>query len=253
MNHEILFKTGTSTLSGCRNVAAKTNYSPLFSSDFVMLDNSISGKNMSKVSLNSQTLCEADFTTVSLPFVSFKETSGDYFVDESLSKSKGFLSSDLVLAELDEVSFLYEKRNSGSFAIYSSTGYSTFNTGMENAIAQKIPTKTGQLSSLEFYLNGQKLYSGDSYTITGSNNRFNYLQTITGKMFAVEKSSNFSESIAQDIYGTGFIESNSNYYLNGLEQSPESWLEVFTGVSLVVTGLSTFISTDDFSFAEVTL
>jgi hypothetical protein len=253
MNHEIQFKTGNSTLSGCRNVSMLTNHVPVFSSDFAILDNLISGKNMSRVSLNSQTLCEADFSTISLPFVSFKDTSGDYFVDESISKKKAFFSNDLGLSDFSEISFLYEKRNSGNFAIYSSTGYSTFNTGIEAAIAAKIPAKTGQLSDLEFYLNGQKLYSGDSYTITGSNNRFNYIQTITGKMFAVEKDSLINNRLSEDIYGTGFIEGNSNFYLNGLEQHPDSWLEIHTGVSLVKTGVSSFLPIEDYSFSEVRL
>jgi hypothetical protein len=72
-------------------------------------------------------------------------------------------------------------------------------------------------------------------------------------MFAVEKEPSSTDRSAEDLYGTGFIEGNSNFYVNGLEQSPESWLESFTGVSLIKTGVSSFLTIDESSFSEITL
>lgn len=254
MSYEFQIKTGDSTLSGCRLVADYSNLpARVFDDRFIVA--TLENGEKSLVSLNGQTLSQGEVSEIVLPFVSFKETDGEYWMGSGSSFKNGYFEKDFSTAGFSFQDVIYDIRGSGAFAIFESAVSGQFNTGIEAAIASNITYKSGDLSSLDFYMNGQKLYSGESYTITGSNNRFNLIQPFTGKLFAVERASGFSSLNSEnpDFYGTKFIESNCNYYWNGLEQNPISWIETNTGVKTIATGKSSNLQFDTPVYEEYKL
>jgi len=255
MNFDLYLKTGESSISGCRGVSQKTNFLVSSSEGSFFMSSAVTGVHSSIVSLNSQTIVEGDFFSNTLPFVTINETSGDYYVNSGNSYLKGLYSNDFSVSGMQEKRLIFDLRNSEKSAIFESTGVSFFNTGIQSAISSLMPTRTGSLNTLDFFINGQKLRSGDSYFITGSNNGFQYLETVTGKMFCIPKPTGTREITGTigDVYGSGFIESNNNFYLNGLEQHPDSWIEFHTGVIMVKTGISAAVEIDDSEFIEIYL
>jgi hypothetical protein len=46
-----------------------------------------------------------------------------------------------------------------------------------------------------------------------------------------------------DVYGTGFIEDQTSFYLNGVKESDDMYLEMYTGVTIIKTGVSAGVFT----------
>ena len=68
--------------------------------------------------------------------------------------------------------------------------------------------------------------------------------TVTGNIFAIPKKDRIKEiySGEADVLGTGFIENQLDFYLNGMEQSLDDILQLDTGVSQIIeTGIELFI------------
>ena len=47
---------------------------------------------------------------------------------------------------------------------------------------------------------------------------------------------------SDDVYGSGFIEKRTVFYINGINQSAEQYLELYTGVSIIKTGFDATLS-----------
>ena len=83
----------------------------------------------------------------------------------------------------------------------------------------------------DFFFNGQKITEFSSAS---------YLDIATGVGFLLEKPENTNEIIGTvvDLFGSGFVELQTDLYLNGLEQDAEDFLELYSGVYYVETGIS---------------
>ena len=64
-----------------------------------------------------------------------------------------------------------------------------------------------------------------------------------GKIFAIPKKEKIKEvtGLTPDIYAQPFVENQTNFYINGMEQDKNIYLELFTGVTMIKTGLSASI------------
>ncbi len=236
MNINFELNTGSSTLSGCRSLSRISNYYASTTEQTIYFNNTITGDNSTKLSLNSQTLTEGPLEIVDLAFEDLYLSSGDYYLLPNTNKVAS-ITNDLTLNEIEgDITILYESRPQASGAIFIFSNSGEVNTGLKNQINLNLPTYTNNLSALDFFLNGQKIYSGESYTITGANNGFSYLSNVTGKIFAIPKYSNLLNITGESgqVYATEFIENNNAIYLNGMEQASISWLEINTGVNMIV-------------------
>ena len=262
MNFNYILFTGDGTISGSSsNPFAKNRRTPLdrnhvtnFLGRFTFLDSEgnqknepfaldptiITGRHSSLLSLNSQTLLEEEpRVQVGVNKDVFSISTGDYFVNFEFEHGLFHLHKDLPLAGTDIA--IYDQRDfSKAISIYST---SDFDYLVIEALRSKVDAEYSDASTdvalfenYNVFLNGQKLKLND-YP--------NY--TVTGKLFCMKKSSfkNEINSESVDIYGSGFIERQSDFYLNGLEQETSDLLELYTGVYTIETGIETSLSIID--------
>ena len=81
----------------------------------------------------------------------------------------------------------------------------------------------------DVFLNGQKLkYSEQPDYGT------------TGHLFAIPKKDKINEVFSDepDLFGSGFVEHHVDFYLNGMEQDPQDFLQTYTGVYMIETGVN---------------
>ena len=114
------------------------------------------------------------------------------------------------------------------------------------------------MDEFDFFLNGLKVYSGagvSGYMEGGMTTFVPNFSTGAGglvysgnqdyyKATAYLKRDRINEitGVAADVYGSGFIERQTKFYLNGIERYFPSYLELYTGVSLIVTGVNAAIN-----------
>ena len=215
----------------------------------------ISGNYQTNPSINSQTFVEKEAESTVLPFVTINTTDGDYYVEGPLYK-KGVISSNFGLNSVYIDNSIFDKREQSPSLIFSFQNASEVNTGILGDVPAELSSRVGSsLNSFDFYLNGQKIYSGESYLITGSNNGFEYLENITGKLFGIIKDSGIISPTGanMDYFGQKFIEQNNILFVNGMRQPKDLWLETNTGVNMIETGISSKISITDISFQNIYL
>lgn len=255
MNYNYILHTGDPTVTGSvfnvfesnqvaflQDKYLSTNYhiigadgeikeDPFYYDDFI-----ITGSNCSRLSLNSQTMLEGNLSSTTGKnrfYYSFSDKGG-YAIDQDHSANKFIFDTGLTLSTSDLI--LYDKRTqSATISVYkttqSSDEWSATFTALKNE-ADSIST-TSSISQMEseydIFFNGQKVYLSDT------------LDYETGILFGIPKSDKIAEviSIYPDVYGTGFVENHVDLYLNGLEQETSSFLEIFTGVTLIETGVNT--------------
>ena len=114
------------------------------------------------------------------------------------------------------------------------------------------------MDEFDFFLNGTKVYSGvgvsgymegmmttfvPNFTV-GAGGWVSSTNQDSCKATAYLKRTRINEitGAAADVYGSGFIEKQTKLYLNGAEEYPVSYLELYTGVSLIVTGVNAAIN-----------
>ena len=195
-------------------------------------DSVITGSNCSLASLNSQTLLEGGFSVIngSNQYYYSISDSGNYTIDIDNSRGNIILDPSLTLGSEDIV--FYDKRDFASgVSIHSPlpaldvdglrskvhTAYS--NAGTEDALFE----------NYDVFLNGQKLkYSEQPDYGT------------TGHLFAIPKKDKINEAFSDepDLFGSGFVEHHVDFYLNGMEQDPQDFLQTYTGVYMIETGIN---------------
>jgi len=189
-------------------------------------------------SLNSQTIVEVSASYSTTQFDNIYSGNGDYYFITGESISKLNFLGNFEISNLIEKNLFFDFRTSIQAAIGTGSNSGQMQDSLMNDIKIKMTGYTGDLNKLDYFLNGQKIYSGDSYTIL-NNTGFKYNQLITGKIFAIpkkEKTKQFT-GINSDLYGQKFIENEVNLYINGMEQSKNLWIEITTGVTLIETGI----------------
>lgn len=226
---EFLLRTGGLDILGCQQEVIKTNNKASIYLNGINTNLELD-QFIVNASVNSQSLVEGNFRKDVFPFETVYTTSGDYVYDSGSSDDL-FISKNFPISLINSNVF-YERKNSGEAAIFICTSTGQLNTGMQNAINIYIPDASGDYSLLEFYSNGQKLYSGESYNTTGSNIAF-YTEW-TGRYWALTKQTGILNKITSG-YGVceKFLEKNNNFYYNGMEQC-EVILECFSGVNNLI-------------------
>ena len=257
MNFNYILSTGDSTISGSTlNILEKNQVAfaqdSYLSSRYVILDNDgnikldpfyfddsiITGGHTTLLSLNSQTLLEGgfDITTGINQFYYSINGTGSYTIDLDNSENKIIFDSSLDVTNNDIV--YYDKRDFSTGVVLLKTNDGSFNTSISN-LTQKTHLSYGDASSVDdlfnnyfVYFNGQKFTQGD-YPDNES----------TGKLFSIKKPSKINDidGDSSDIYGSGFIDHHIDLYLNGLEQDPQDFLELYTGVYMIETGVDSSI------------
>jgi len=259
MIYDYVLSTGASTISGCINSgysgvkATSSNFQNNFYYDRVLIPEE---KKM-QLSSNGQTLFEEIPTETAGPNEEIYQTfSGDFFLktgaSNDLDKSKIFESSGTPLKAGYNVNYV---KYTGKSAI-----------GLGSAGANLGPALTSGISGIEtaldfidyeYFLNGQKVYSGVGCGVSAgvgtefvlsfdssqagvvtSSNKSNF------KAFAFIKERNINQvtGIQPDVYGSGFIEGQTKFYLNGVNELDENYLELYTGVTIIKTGQQAIVA-----------
>jgi hypothetical protein len=226
------------------NIAANFNVRLSLSSDF------ISGINYSRLSINGQTLAEQKASIYDINEVPANYlNSGDYYFRTGETYKTVSFNQNLDANALGAYSFIYNiKDDHREIPVGTGASAATKNSVIATQLAARYPDRTGSfaaMNSFDYFLNGQKIYSGisGSYHISGAGFNFSLLDSIDGKVFAIPKNTgihNITGSIP-DIFGTGFVERTVFAYVNGLCLHPDNWLELHTGVTLIETGIQAYI------------
>jgi hypothetical protein len=245
MIFDFSFKTGANFLqSYSRN--DDTNIAANFGGSLSLSSKLISGINYSRLSANGQTLVEQnayiyDEEEVPPNYVN----SGDYYFRTGETFKNVSFNQNLNVAALSAYSFLYNIKDDHREApVGTGVSATTKNSEIATQLAARYQDKTGSfagMDSFDYFLNGQKIYSGisGSYHISGAGFNFSLLDTADGKVFAIPKNTGIynTTGITPDIFGTGFVERTVFAYANGLCLHPDNWLELHTGVTLIETGI----------------
>lgn len=243
MNYNLILSTGTPSISGSLSNRLYRNASGLFSNNSFFYDQDvITGRHCSLISLNSQTLLEeipihVDGKNVSYDYI----LTGDYFLTPNdLNYSSLFRPADnLTLSNNDNL--IYDKRRlyTGLFAYKTTIGSYEWTTAVEDFESElygrgEITTADEIWTGWDIFFNGQKIDDKIS----------SVLDATTGKLFLIKKKENILESTGVNpyVYGVSFIENQVDYYINGMEQNTSSFLELYTGVTVIEKSVSSYVT-----------
>jgi hypothetical protein len=231
-----LLSTGVNGVVGCRDFLKKKNNTSnvVNNTSFISAD-ILTGHFSTRVSLNGKTLFEEYPEKTNINGKEFFNIdSGDYYVTIEENESTLLYFNDLDLQSSDFV--IYDSKNidSGAFALQEITGYGVW----ENTT---IPELTGVISESpptdlnDFFDRWGVFFNGERFSLQDSS----YLDTLTGKAFIYKKDPFLTEinPITFDVYGSGVISNQSDYYIKGLEKEQNCILEMYTGVTIVEIGV----------------
>lgn len=261
--------TGDSTISGCSSIDLHTdNYSLLnkgvagTQGDFYYDRNISLEDRRFQLSLNGQTLLQEDpIIEQAINEILYKINTGDFFIKnleaDPFQRSKLFFDDTTPENSFSEI---FYNLVSGS-GIIVATG--DFGQSLKTSITNSVGTTSITFNDCDYFLNGQKVYSGvgvgvsvgteanfiplfggagsESANVGGvvtSDNKNQFKYSAYKKRFR-------SDSVTgknPDVFGSGFIEKRTNYYINGVSEFQSNYLELYTGVTIVRTGVSALIS-----------
>jgi len=235
-----------------------TNIEDYYSNNGLFLTSDlISGINQTRLSFNGQTLVEQKATLYTAGFDQIYLNSGDYYIKSGESFKSVAFNNLFDVSIATSFPFIYNMKDDFRESPVG-TGLSTLNkqTNLISEINRKFSNRAGTftgMNSFDYFFNGQKLYSGvninqGSYSIS-SIGVFTYhdfgapSSQTSGKLFAITQNSKLANTTGNspDIYGISFVENTVFGYINGLLLHKKNWLELSTGVKLVVTGLQASI------------
>jgi hypothetical protein len=231
------------------NLFLSNQQAPFSNDSYIVNEEYRTGKFASLISANSQTLVEeSTILQESVNYNFYTINSGDYYFDysgNSIIRNKLFLDKNLSLPVYSNV--LYDIRNSNQPIIGTGNSFALIATGLLLDASSKNYTSFNN----DLFYNGQKIYSGMHYTVSSNGlfpkYSFSNLQaeisTAYGKIFAMPKKEKIKEvtGLYPDIYEQPFVENQTNFYINGMEQDKNIYLELFAGVTMIKTGLSASI------------
>jgi len=261
MTYNYVIATGDSTITGSQLNISHKNQFPSFSANlfkthfrldengekkdypFVFDTSIITGSGVSLVSFNSQTMLEATGVTISTTpnqnyYIQAANDLGNYIVD--LDNSEGEIMFDPILNLNNQDVIYYDKKDfSSPFSrAKTSTSVGSWSTELDNIHSDiddgPISSSKAELEENYFlFFNGQKLKDFSSNT---------ELDSATGVIFAIQKQDNTDEITGvADSYGPKFIENHIDFYINGMEQTPEDFLQIHTGVYMIESGVDSSV------------
>ncbi|HCT52533.1 MAG TPA: hypothetical protein DF712_08735 [Balneola sp.] len=264
MIFDSVLATGHTTISGCNSVDLNTdkfdsgNIKVTASNgSFHFKRKTVAGQTNMMLFMNGQTLLqEVPLTGQAVNFISFRNDTGDFFIKGSeadiLDKSKIFFAEDTPLTV--EYNFEYDVITGGNFAATGDLGES-----LKNSIQGGIGTSV--FTDCDYFLNGQKVYSGIGVGVSAGTDGSSFVPifgttTNAGGVVTTENKNKFKYTaykkaansvsltgLSPDVFSnTGFIEGRTAFYINGLRQPQNSYLELYTGVNMVKKSRSALIS-----------
>ena len=267
MIYDSVIFTGDSTISGCSSIDLHTdNYSLLNqeaagSQDTFYYDSKISIEDRRfQFSLNGQSLVqEIPITGQAINEISYQINTGDFFIKnveiDPFQRAKLFFDNT---TPVNSSSDIYYNFVSGS-GIIAATG--DYGQSLKASITNSVGSVN--FSDCDYFLNGQKVYSGVGVGVSvGTEANFIPLfggagseaanvggvvttANLTGFKYSAYKKRFRSDSITgenPEVFGSGFIEKRTNYYINGVSELQSNYLELYTGVTIVRSGENALIS-----------
>ena len=263
MIYDYTLSTGDSTISGCVSERLGTdrterlNLRLLNAGGHCYYDtNLITGEMSIMAALNGQTLFEQPPTTGQGPNGIFYQIfTGDFFIKtgaiDLIERSKIFFTP--LAPKRDTYRIFYNKITGGSFVGTGMGSADEMGRSLRSGISGGYPSAV--FGDFDFFINGQKLYSGlgvqeapygDSWMpdfvngqgfVTADN-------AASFKATAYLKTDRINEvtGVSPDVFGSPFIEGQTNLYVNGAREEPSSYLELYSGVNTIKSGASAVIS-----------
>lgn len=255
MIYNYILSTGDTSMSGSlvSGYANQKDFSSNFLEDFYYDSTLITGEKKMQLASNGQTLFEEVPTeTAGTNETVFQIFSGDFFLktgaSNELDRNKIFGSSTTPLKAGYNV--VYEK-----YTGKSAIGLGTGSLGVGPALTSGISgiSQAYDFDGYDYFLNGQKVYSGVGCGVSagiGSQFMLGFDSAQGGVVTSVNKS-NFKgfafireerihdfTGLNPDVYGSGFMEDQTNFYLNGVKENDSIYLELYTGVNTIKEGTS---------------
>jgi hypothetical protein len=239
-----LLSTGVDDVVGCRGfLKKKNNTSNIINETSFISADILTGHFSTRVSLNGKTLFEEypEITNINGTDF-FNIDSGDYYVTIEENGSTLLYFNNLDLQTSDFVVYDSKDLDSGAFTLQEITGVgvweSTTIPELTGAIVESPPNDLNDLfDRWGVFFNGERVSSQDS----------SYLDALTGKAFVYKKDPFLTEIKPEtfEVYGSGVIPNQSDYYIKGLEKDQNSILELYTGVTIIEAGVSATVDIEE--------
>lgn len=229
--------TGDFFITGCRPLIKKKNLnSTVINNSSTISQAIITGNFTSKISINGITLFEEyPMETIINGQSFFSINTGDYYTTFDINGSRVAYFDNFDVTDGDVVISDQKDIDSGVVTYQESTGIGVWeNTTIPELTGSIIDSPPTDLVDLfdrwDIFFTGRKVGISESSS----------LDLLTGKAFIYEKQNDLLsvEFNGYDIYGTGVIPSQSDFYQNGFEKDDDSFLELHTGVTLLRMGIA---------------
>ena len=261
MIYDYILATGDESISGCDSADLGTNRineinktAPQGAGTFYFDSSMITGDRDTLVTLNGQRLFqEAPATGQATNQIVYKIFSGDYFTKANavnlVEKATLFFVSDSFTKPASDVS--YEKFSGKYFIGTGMMSGSGIGNSLGSGISGTYPTAS--FDDFHYFLNGVKVYSGvgvsgvmeagattfvpdfvDGQGLVTTENAASFKATAYTKRTRI----NEVTGVAPDVFGSSFIEKQTELYVNGVKEHPSCYLELYSGVSSIETGVS---------------
>ena len=276
MIYDTVINTGGESLADCFSSGLGTNNYSFYNKKSIggleefYFDTSIVESNYGNLSiqlfLNSQCLLqELPVTGWGGNEIVYKLDTGSFFVKATGEQGVSLGINHIDSAKLNFSSTVPLKYNSNisyniiTGGIFAGTGEvlkQDIGEELTSGISGRYPNIN--FSDFDFFLNGQKLYSGNGVGVKeGTNYQIAFgTSASAGGIITLNNETGFKASaykknprtysatgVDPDLFTeTGFIEGRNNYYINGLQESKSGYLEFYTGVSIIKSGRSCLIS-----------
>lgn len=279
MIYDSVVTTGKVSISGCyspdmggdivekRNVVAINTASDFYyDRDLTTGFNFDTGRSSIRLALNGQTLQqEIPQETETINQSIYQIFTGDFFTKKESAPilEKTTINFDATVPAKATSTIVYNIITGGIFAGEKDFGRS-LRTGILNSVGQN-----NVFTDFDYFLNGQKVYSGQGVgvflgaefaglTATGFQPSFSTAANVNGvviderktffKYTASRKSKNTlsATGVSPDMKGQKFIEKRTNFYINGVEELQSNYLELYSGVRTIKSGVSATLPSSGF-------
>tara|TARA_R110002020_G_scaffold218690_3_gene426623 strand:+ start:362 stop:1216 length:855 start_codon:yes stop_codon:yes gene_type:complete len=272
MIYDTVISTGVVAISGCSSVELGTNTYGLSdneavgSEDRFFYDRSITtGQREMQLFLNGQTLLqEIPITGDATNEIIYQIETGDFFTKTTsagiFEQSRLYFASNVATGDLptpinSEFDVVYNVVTGGIFAGTGDLGLS-LKSGISGQYTDSF------FVDYDYFLNGQKVYNGVGVGVSVGVGATTFIPNFGVPLGGVVTNDNKNEfkytayrkivrthsitGSGPDIFSnTGFIEGRNNFYINGIYEPQKGYLELYTGVILIKSGLTAVLSGDN--------
>jgi hypothetical protein len=233
---EYLLDTGSETIPEDQTQLKRKNVNKIFSGSSVPVSYiDLTGHFSTRVSVNGRTLFEEYPNSQFVNGVEyFSIDSGDYFVTKDFNNNNFF--------------YFKESYPNGSKIIYERTDFDSGFLEIKNDSGSNsmefitIPNITGQITEDEpldisdFFDRWGLFFEGESIY----EENYAEFDLETGRVFAYKKDGELYsfKGETQDVFGIGFSPNQNDLYVDGLEKDLISSLELYSGVTMIETGIA---------------